>query len=75
MEVKIGVQNAPRELVLETDESRRRTSRSRSPTRVTERRHARPRPTCKGRRIVVPGDKLAYVEIGDGVTGQVGFRS
>ncbi len=28
----------------------------------------------KGRHIVVPGDKLAYVEIGGGVAGQVGFR-
>jgi hypothetical protein len=29
----------------------------------------------KGRRILVPGDKIAYVEIGGGVAGQVGFRS
>ena len=29
----------------------------------------------KGRRIVVPGAKVAYVEIGTGVAGQVGFRS
>ena len=29
----------------------------------------------KGRRVIVPADKLAYVEIGGGVAGQVGFRS
>ena len=29
----------------------------------------------KGRRIVVPADKLAYVEIGSPSVGQVGFRS
>jgi len=29
----------------------------------------------RGRRILVPGDKIAYVEIGGGVAGQVGFRS
>ena len=29
----------------------------------------------RGRKILVPGDKIAYVEIGGGVAGQVGFRS
>ncbi len=29
----------------------------------------------RGRRILVPGDRIAYVEIGGGVAGQVGFRS
>ena len=29
----------------------------------------------KGRRILVPVAKLAYVEIGGGVSGAVGFRS
>ena len=29
----------------------------------------------KGRRVVVPGAKVAYVEIGTGVAGTVGFRS
>ena len=29
----------------------------------------------KGRTVLVPVEKLAYVEIGGGVAGQVGFRS
>jgi hypothetical protein len=29
----------------------------------------------KGRRVIVPADKLAYVEIGSPTIGQVGFRS
>ena len=29
---------------------------------------------AKGRRLLVPGDKLAYVDISTSVTGQVGFR-
>ena len=29
----------------------------------------------KGRRVLVPTDKLAYVEIGSPSAGQVGFRS
>ena len=31
--------------------------------------------THKGRKVVVPAGKLAYVEIGGGVIGTVGFRS
>jgi hypothetical protein len=30
---------------------------------------------ARGRRVVVPAEKLAYVDISTGVTGQVGFRS
>ena len=29
----------------------------------------------KGRRLVVPGEKLAYIEITTSTTGTVGFRS
>jgi hypothetical protein len=29
----------------------------------------------KGRKVLVPTDKLAYVEIGTSTSGQVGFRS
>ena len=29
---------------------------------------------AKGRRIVVPAAKIAYVELGGGVSGTVGFR-
>ena len=29
----------------------------------------------KGRKVLVPADKLAYVEIGTSTTGQVGYRS
>jgi hypothetical protein len=29
----------------------------------------------KGRKVIVPTDKLAYVEVGSPSLGQVGFRS
>ena len=29
----------------------------------------------KGRRVIVPADRISYVEIGSGSTGHVGFRS
>ena len=74
MEVKIGVQHAPRELVVEVDESAEdgreagqpRPSRGEGVLTLTD---------TKGRRVIVPGAKIAYVEIGDGIAGQVGFRS
>ena len=72
MEVKIGVQHAPRELIVETDES---AERSRSPWPTPSRTSGvLTLIDSKGRRIVVPADQLAYVEIGGGVSGHVGFR-
>jgi 3-hydroxyacyl-CoA dehydrogenase len=74
MEVKIGVQYATRELVVEVDE----------PGEAVEKlvAEALGRPDglfaltdLKGRRVVVPAAKLAYVEIGSPSVGQVGFRS
>lgn len=73
MEVKIGVQNAARELVVETDEStdaieKLVTDAIAGGTVLTL-------TDTKGRRTVVPAEKVAYVEIGRSVVGQVGFRS
>lgn len=73
MEVKIGVQHASRELLVETDESSEdiekavtQALRDGGPLTLTD---------AKGRRTVVPAEKLAYVEIGSSHIGQVGFRS
>jgi hypothetical protein len=72
MEVKIGVQNANRELVVDTDmtgddiEKAVAQSLESGLLSLTD---------TKGRRVVVPGDKVAYVEIGSPTVGQVGFRS
>jgi hypothetical protein len=73
VEVKIGVQNAPRELTVETDESTDAIERlvndaiaSGGPLVLTDN---------KGGRTVVPGEKVAYVHIGRSSAGQVGFRS
>ena len=72
MEVKIGVQNANRELVIDSDqdgddvEKLIREGIEQGVLTLTD---------SKGRRVVVPADKLAYVEIGSPSVGQVGFRS
>jgi hypothetical protein len=73
MEVKIGVQNASRELNIDTtldaDGVEKAVSAALEDGGVLSLTDA------KGRRVVVPGDKLAYVDISTSVTGQVGFRS
>ena len=73
MEIKIGVQHAARELVLETDESAE-TVEQKIDKAVSGDGLLTLRDT-KGRLVMVPAAKLAYVEVGGGVTGQVGFRS
>jgi hypothetical protein len=74
VEVKIGVQNASRELVLESTESTDAVEKIvakalSSDTGVLTLSDA------KGRKVLVPVEKLAYVEIGSPTAGQVGFRS
>lgn len=72
MEVKIGIQHASRELVVETAEDidtvEKKVAEAVADGVLTL-------TDTKGRRIVVPGDRISYVEIGGGVAGQVGFRS
>ena len=72
MEVKIGVQYAARELVLESAQSPDEVAKAVSEalradlgvlTLVDE----------KGRRVLVPADKLAYVEIAESEQRRVGF--
>ena len=73
MEVKIGVQNASRELTIDPDGDadaiEEQVTKALADGGVLSLSDAR------GRRVVVPVEKLAYVDISTGVTGQVGFRS
>jgi hypothetical protein len=73
MEVKIGVQNANRELTVDTDldanEVEELVSKAITGGGVIS------LSDTKGRRVVVPVEKLAYVEITTSTAGQVGFRS
>ena len=74
MEVKIGIQHASRELVLETDDSGEDVEAAVSKALSTDDGVVVLTDT-KGRKIIVPASKLAYVELGSSVVGQVGFRS
>ncbi len=72
MEVKIGVQHAPRELVVETDISPEDFEAQLTEAVSSDGLLAFT--DSKGRRFAVPGNKIAYVEIGSGTHGTVGFR-
>ncbi len=72
MEVKIGVQYAPRELVLESAQTPAEVEQL-----VTEAMAKDSVLTLtdeKGRRVIVPVSKVAYVEIAEIATRPVGFR-
>ena len=73
MEIKIGIQHAARELVVETDESAETVEQKVDQAVAGD--GLLSLSDTKGRQVLVPAAKLAYVEIGGGVTGQVGFRS
>ncbi|AJE42387.1 MULTISPECIES: DUF3107 domain-containing protein [Streptomyces] len=72
MEVKIGVQHAPREIVLESGQTAEEVERlvgealgGKSPLLSLVDEH--------GRKLLVPSDRLAYVEIGETAPRKVGF--
>ncbi len=71
MEVKIGVQNVAREITFETDDSPEQVAgavekalASGEVISLTD---------TKGRRILVPGTALGWVQIGESEKGRVGF--
>ncbi|MGH8868416.1 MAG: DUF3107 domain-containing protein [Actinomycetes bacterium] len=74
MEVKIGVQYAPREIVLESEESADEIEKAVS-TALGKGSGLLSLVDGRGRRVIVPVDKLAYVEIGEPSQRQVGFGS
>ncbi|WP_238007692.1 DUF3107 domain-containing protein [Dactylosporangium sp. AC04546] len=75
MEVKIGVQYAPRELVLESNQSPAEVE-----TAVTDAIENGDKGVLnlvddKGRRVIVPVAKIAYVEIAESSPRPVGFST
>lgn len=74
VEVKIGVQQTARELVIEADATSEDISAKVSEALATD-GGVLTLTDAKGKVTVVPVAKLAYVEIGRSTSGQVGFRS
>ena len=72
MEVKIGVQHAQRELVVETDESTENVEKLVGEALASD--GVLGLTDTRGRRVLVPANRISYVEIGTGTLGAVGFR-
>ena len=72
MEVKIGVQYAARELVLESAQSPQEVEKAVSDALKAD-LGVLSLVDDKGRRVLVPADKLAYVEIAESEQRRVGF--
>jgi Protein of unknown function (DUF3107) len=71
VEVKIGIQSVPRELVLETNSAAEEVERALS-TAVTD-GTVLVLEDDKGGKVLVPADKIAYLEIGGAEPRRVGF--
>ncbi|MEU6931546.1 DUF3107 domain-containing protein [Streptomyces sp. NPDC046385] len=72
MEVKIGVQYAPREIVLESGQSAEDVE-SAVADALTGKAPLLSLTDEKGRKVLVPADKIAYVELGEPEVRRVGF--
>ena len=73
MEVKIGIQSVPRELVVETDTPADEVERSLAAALEQGDHAVFVLSVAKGGRILVPADKIAYVEFGAAEARRVGF--
>lgn len=72
VEVKIGVQFSARELTLESAQTPDEVAQAVSQA-LSEDAGVLTLVDDKGRRVLVPSDKLAYVEIAESETRRVGF--
>jgi hypothetical protein len=72
VEIKIGVQHAARELSLESELSAEEVEKTVSAA-LTGKTSLLVLSDEKGRKVIVPTDRLAYVEIGEPTSRRVGF--
>jgi hypothetical protein len=73
VEVKIGIQSVPRELVVETDTSADEIEQQLASVLADGAHSVFALPMSKGGKILVPADKIAYVEFGAPEARRVGF--
>ena len=72
MEVKIGVQYAPREIVLESGQSAEEVERAVADA-LSGKAQLLSLSDEKGRKVLIPAEKIAYVELGEPAVRRVGF--
>jgi hypothetical protein len=73
MEVKIGIQSVPRELVIETDTPADEIESQLASALSGDHHFFFALAMSKGGKILVPADKIAYVEFGAPEARRVGF--
>ena len=73
MEIRINVQDATREIVLESNQTPEDVAKLIN--KAVESGEILTLVDEKGRRVIVPGDKIAFVEIGAQSAGRVGFAT
>ncbi|HEY6311369.1 MAG TPA: DUF3107 domain-containing protein [Streptosporangiaceae bacterium] len=73
MEVRIGIHSVPRELVVETDTTAEDIERDLSAALEEGGQAVFALSVAKGGRVLVPADKIAYVEFGGEQARRVGF--
>jgi hypothetical protein len=73
VEVKIGIQSVPRELVVETDTTADEIEQQLASVLADGAHSVFALPMSKGGKILVPADKIAYVEFGAPEARRVGF--
>ena len=73
MEVKIGIQSVARELVVETDTPADEIERLLGNALADGAHSVFAVPVAKGGKVLVPADKIAYVEFGGPEARRVGF--
>ncbi|HEX3517110.1 MAG TPA: DUF3107 domain-containing protein [Trebonia sp.] len=74
MEVKIGMQSVPRELIVETDATAEEIERGlTSALAAADGKGILALTTQKGGRVLVPADKIAFIEFSTDQARRVGF--
>ena len=73
MEIRIGIQHVTREVVLESNEALAAVQKSIDAALATG--SLLTLTDEKGRTVIVPGDKIAFIEIGAQTAGRVGFTT
>lgn len=73
MEIKVGVQHSPREIVLDVDQSA--DDLQQALTAATTTGATLVLQDIKGRRVLLPAAQISYIEIGEPTARRVGFGS
>jgi hypothetical protein len=73
VEVKIGIQSVPRELIVDTDATAEEVERNLAAALAADGKALFALTTQKGGRVLVPADKIAFLEFSTDQTRRVGF--